>query len=612
MEKDKKQKKETAHTPSRHFSSGILLKILSIAVVSIAGICVVVFGILLFVNFAYAQKIFPGVHIGDLNFSGKTETEARVMIEERVASLDASGIQVVYNGEVQQIDSTVATEEVVDTAFPLYLFDTDSALQSLLSYGRESNGLLNSWNRLRAIFVPQKKQVALAFQDDQFLKALRDTYGAEEHPAVDANLGLDDAGAFIVTASSSGSIFLYDQYVASVKMQLSQLAAPTISIGLTTDEPEVQEANVTALLETAEQVKAGAPYKATWEDKTWELSAEDVAKSLAVRPNGSAFALVFTEAGLDGFIKTIQSAVDIEAKDARFAIEDGKVSEFQSSAAGRTVDIDALLQNLNGIIAGTHSSPVALAVKEVEAEVTESEAESLGITELVAVAHTNFKGSPTNRRKNIANGVRLLNGILIKPGETFSLVKALSPIETSNGYLPELVIKGNRTIPEVGGGLCQIGTTMFRVTLVAGLPIVERKNHSYRVSYYEPPVGMDATIYDPSPDFKFTNDYDSYLLLQGYVIGDDIYFELWGTKDGRVAETTEPKMYNVTSPGPTKYIESEDLAPGQEKCIEKAHNGASAEFTYTVTYPNGEKKSETFYSKYKAWQAVCLVGKPAS
>jgi vancomycin resistance protein YoaR len=524
MEKEEKQKKETGPKPSRRFASNALFKIASIIMASIAGICVVVFCVALYVNFVYVDEIFPGVHIGPLDFSGKTETEARRMLEEKIAALDASGIQVFYNGESQQIDSMVATEEVVDTAFPLYLFDTKSALQSMLSFGRGSNGLANSWDRLRAILIPKNMQVALAFQDDKFIAALRAKYGTEEKPAINANMAVNDAGDLIVTPSSSGTVFLYEEYAAQVKAQLSELSTPTITMSLTTQDPTVKEADVTAFLTTAEQLVARAPYKITWEDKTWELTAENVAQSLSVKSQESSFVLVFTPEGLDAFVKTIQSVVDIQAKDARFAISNGKVSEFQSSTAGRTVDIDALIQSLNGIIEGTHSSPIVLSVKEVEAEVTESNAESLGITELVAVAHTNFKGSPTNRRKNIANGVKLLNGILIKPGETFSLVKALSPITTANGYLAELVIKGNRTIPEVGGGLCQIGTTMFRVTLNAGLPIVERKNHSYRVSYYEPPVGMDATIYDPSPDFKFTNDYENYLLLQGYVIGDDIYF----------------------------------------------------------------------------------------
>jgi vancomycin resistance protein YoaR len=160
---------------------------------------------------------------------------------------------------------------------------------------------------------------------------------------------------------------------------------------------------------------------------------------------------------------------------------------------------------------------------------------------------------------------------------------------------------------EFGGGLCQIGTTAFRAALAVGVPITERRNHSYRVVYYEP-AGTDATIYDPAPDFKFRNDYATPLLFQTRIDGDDLYFELWGAKDGRVATQTTPVISNVVVPAPTKIVETLDLKPGEKKCTEKAHNGADAKFTYNVTYPSGQTVTQDFKSHYVPWQAVCLLG----
>ncbi len=119
---------------------------------------------------------------------------------------------------------------------------------------------------------------------------------------------------------------------------------------------------------------------------------------------------------------------------------------------------------------------------------------------------------------------------------------------------------------------------------------------------------MDATIYDPKPDFRFTNDFSSHLLLQTRVQGDDITFEFYGTKDGREASTTTPRVYNVVKPGPTKIVETTDLKPGERKCIEKPHNGSDAEFSYTVKYADGRTEVEKFTSHYRPWQEVCLVG----
>jgi len=145
------------------------------------------------------------------------------------------------------------------------------------------------------------------------------------------------------------------------------------------------------------------------------------------------------------------------------------------------------------------------------------------------------------------------------------------------------------------------------VVLDSGLPILERQNHSYRVSYYEP-AGTDATIYNPKPDFRFINDTGNHILIQTYINGDELIFEFWGTKDGRKVVQTKPVIYNITSPPPTKYIETADLPPEKIKCTERAHNGASTSFDYTVTYPNNEVKETVFDSHYRPWQEVCLVG----
>ena len=219
-------------------------------------------------------------------------------------------------------------------------------------------------------------------------------------------------------------------------------------------------------------------------------------------------------------------------------------------------------------------------------------------------------------RHNIAVGAAAVHGLVIRPGEEFSLVAALGEIDAAAGYLPELVIKGDKTIPEYGGGLCQIGTTVFRAAVGSGLPITARRNHSYRVSYYEP-AGTDAAIYDPSPDVRFVNDTNRSILIQSRIEKDDVYFDFWGTKDGRLVTTTTPVVYNIVKPAPTKIIETEDLKPGEKKCTERAHNGADAYFDYTVIYPEGATSSpleqtRRFSSHYVPWQEVCLVGKTAS
>ncbi|MCD6422301.1 VanW family protein, partial [bacterium] len=156
--------------------------------------------------------------------------------------------------------------------------------------------------------------------------------------------------------------------------------------------------------------------------------------------------------------------------------------------------------------------------------------------------------------------------------------------------------------------LCQVATTLFRTALNAGLPIEERHPHAYRVRYYEPPIGMDATIYYPQRDLKFKNDTGSPILIQSEVVGYRITFYFYGRSDGRKAVISKPVAYDFTPPPPPTYIEDPNLAPGQEVYEERSHWGAKAYFYYRV-YKEGkliyEKK---FFTHYKAWPAIIRRG----
>jgi vancomycin resistance protein YoaR len=191
------------------------------------------------------------------------------------------------------------------------------------------------------------------------------------------------------------------------------------------------------------------------------------------------------------------------------------------------------------------------------------------------------------------------------------LVEALKPFTAEAGYRPELVIKGNKLLPEIGGGACQIGTTTFRAALSSGLEITQRRNHSFAVSYYNDENGLpgaDATIYDPWPDFKFINNTPAHVLIQTHVEGDELIYEFWGTSDGRQASTTKPAILARQSAPPTNYIETTDLPVGTTSCSGSNVPGYTTTFTYTVVMPDGEEKVENFDSYYKPWQKICLVG----
>ena len=169
------------------------------------------------------------------------------------------------------------------------------------------------------------------------------------------------------------------------------------------------------------------------------------------------------------------------------------------------------------------------------------------------------------------------------------------------------MIKNDTIVYEFGGGLCHLSTTLFRATLSAGLPITMRQNHSYHMPYYEP-AGMDATIYYPMPDFKFINDTGKHILIQAELRDGGLSIELWGTNDGRIINISEPVIYNIVKPNPTKIIKTNTLPSQKMECTLIPYDGLDAYFDYEIIYPSGEVRKKRFESHYIPRQGICLLG----
>lgn len=306
-------------------------------------------------------------------------------------------------------------------------------------------------------------------------------------------------------------------------------------------------------------------------------------------------------------MEEISAPVDSEAGETE-PLKKYRVTKFVSPKAGRSLNVEEAVDLVNALFqVEEFAEKLALPVAFQAPTDEDLPNNPLKIQELVGLGVSNFSGSPANRIHNIKVGAGKLNGLLLAPGEEFKTIINLKPFTAGGGYLPELVIKGTETIPEYGGGLCQVGTTLFRAAIDAGLPITERRPHRYDVSYYKP-TGTDATIYDPHPDVRFVNDTGNYILFQAYTIGYNLYIELWGVSDGRLVEKTDATQYNYIYPPAAKYVDTTDLAPGVIKQKESPHTGVTGEFWWRVIYPDGKVNFKKWISKYSPWQQVFLRG----
>ena len=235
-----------------------------------------------------------------------------------------------------------------------------------------------------------------------------------------------------------------------------------------------------------------------------------------------------------------------------------------------------------------------------------------GIKELIGEGVSTFVGSAAGRMFNIELASKNLNGILIAPGEIFSFNSNVGPIDYAHGFTSAYIISKGRTVLGEGGGVCQVSTTMFRAVLNSGLPVISRTAHAYRVSYYEQdmPVGFDATVYQPTVDFKFKNDTQNYILVQSEYIAKEskLYFRFYGTKDGRVVKGLSSKILSQTPPPVSLYQDDPSLPKGVTKQVDWSVWGAVVELKRVVEKDGKVVYEDTFISNYQPWRAVYLVG----
>lgn len=585
-----------------------------IAAVSGAVILVLVLGsYVASANYQRANegKIFPGVGINGIDLGGLTRSEAFDRLKEREQQIQNDGFIFQYNDHQVAISPIIITTADPDLARPIISFDWKRTLDAAEGYGRRGEPVGNLLqifrSRLSGVRLPVYSEIDRA----ELRTQLEANFAEFERPAQDARLVIDGIEA-ATEPEVSGYVIEYDKAIDALAEQVRKFSFSPIVLTAITQTPAIYQAETAGALTQLKRVLAEEPkLSLSYEELSWQVSPTEFLSWIEfARGTRNEVGIQFRQASTTEYLAGIAAEINVPAQDAKFKLENNRVVEFQPSQDGLALQVDETYQQLNAALQSAELGNVPIIVDVAPSAVATGDLNNLGIKELLGTGHSNFSGSPVNRRHNIDVGADTLNGILIPPDQEFSLVDALGEIDGEHGYLQELVIKGDRTIPEYGGGLCQIGTTTFRSALRSGMPIVERRNHSYRVRYYEP-AGMDATIYDPAPDFKFLNDTGHHLLLVTRVVGDDVYFELYGTSDGRkvTIEPDPPRIYNVVSPGAPRYVETDELAPGVKKKIESAHAGADTYFKYTITYPDGRIYEKEFSSHYVPWQEVWLVGR---
>lgn len=262
---------------------------------------------------------------------------------------------------------------------------------------------------------------------------------------------------------------------------------------------------------------------------------------------------------------------------------------------------------------GTPTLTIPIYTKTLSPSVKSSTADDLGLKSLLGRGESYFYDSIPGRVYNIGLGTSKINGSLVAPGEIFSFDTAIGTVSAVFGFQKAYAIIKGKTVLDDGGGVCQVSTTLYRAVLNAGLPVLERTAHTYRVGFYEQGgflPGLDATVYPPSPDLKFRNDTGSYLLIQATTDYNQakLTFEIFGTDDGRKTTILGPYILSTSPPPDPIYEDDPTLPVGQQKQVDTAHPGAKVYFKRTVTRGQDTLINETVYSDFVPWPARFLKG----
>ena len=580
---------------------------------------------------SYEGRIYPNISIDSMDVGGLTQEEAYQLVDAKLQEMLDDGLIVEVEGATLTIDLRASGSDDPDLISDRLYVDVDGAVEDAMNLGRERSA--SPWPSVKALGYLFGNGPTLSpdvtVLDDELEETIRELLVAREldtleDPGESTHYIIGENDELAVVEGTTGQAYDFKTFFVELKEAVEQFDLSEITLHLVDQTVDVTESDAATLRNQMIWMTQATPFELTHtaqnrREYTWEVDKDDVLSWVAPTWDEEELTLTLEGEAFDNFMEELHDTIDVDATDARFQIEGSRVTEFTASLNGVAVDDDGVASSLMWVLELGDTAdelvnePVEIATLETEADITTNSVNNLGINEILGVGVSDFSGSPSNRIKNITHGADKLNGILLAPGETLSLVDSLGPFTVADGYLPELVIKGDEIKAEVGGGLCQIGTTTFRATMNAGLEVTARRNHSLVVSYYNDPSngnpGTDATIYDPAPDYQMTNDTENYILLTTEV---DLYnyeliFTFWGTSDGREGYYSPPEVLSWSGYGETQYIETLDLAPGVENC-QSPHPGATTSFTYYVDYNDGEQHEKTYTSVYRSLPYICLVG----
>ncbi len=549
-------------------------------------------------SYHHQGRAYRGVELQGRALGGLTEEQVAQELTTLAAGLLAAPVEVRHEGTLVEL--------VPDQAG--IALDKKATLAAVMEVGHEAGWLERGRQRLAAsvgsvaiepVFVVDEQ--GFQFEVDQLALAF------EELPK-NARLLLTEKGPRAVAAEEGLSLrrdLLQQAVLAALRTSSAEVEAPLESV-----PPKVGTDAARRALETA-KVAFSRPLVLRYQDLNFELSVEQLTRMAAVPETERATALSFDTDTSRELLEKLLAPIRHPAVDARLKPVLGEKNlEVIPSKSGVEIDWDSLFRDLARLAGDPNAAYVPVPTLRAEPKVTTTDALALGMRREVSSFTTYFKAGDTARGNNIRQVAKLLDGTIVHPGETFSFNGTVGPRTKAAGFDEAPVIVGGVLTPGVGGGICQVSTTLFNAVFFAGLPVDERKPHSFYIDHY--PLGRDATVSYGTVDFKFRNDSDRPLLISAQAGENSVEITLAASSWERTVEYEAQSPDRLREPRTTssnpRRLRDPSLARG-EQALEQGVPGREVTVTRVVKDLEGEVLlRDEFPSVYAPKDYVLRIG----
>ena len=547
----------------------------------------------------YSGQVYPGTTVQGLRLNGLGRAEAIAELHRHFVGYEQRAARFAYDGQYW-----LAT--LADLGGHI---DYEATIDLAMNHGRDS-----IVDRYVTFFANNDAQVIAPVVE--FDEASARAYLETIAPAIDIearNARLyRKQGAIEMIDSVEGRAIDRDAAVAAIAQAVTSAAYVEVDLTTTTVVPEVTSAELEPN-KSAAITLTGDYVLLMHGELEYYITAEQLAQSLIIdRTNTPTIDTSRLKDRLDAIANDMY-----EAPQNVMLGWDSGIYVVKDDVDGLEMDREATEALIVELAKSADSRTAALPTRVAKAGARTDNKDELGLETHLAYGSSSFAGSSWERATNVGVAANNCSYKLVAPGELFSFNALLGPISTDMGFVSGNIINGDWTATDIGGGVCQVSTTVFRAAARAGFQFEEWHAHSWRLAFYEldgSPPGFDAAIYQPNfdgeitKDLSFYNTLDSWLLLMMVVDGDTVVAHLYGKDPGWEVTFGDVWVSDPIDPGEPVERENNDLAPGERRFVSSAQPGYQVVLPRTVTAADGTVISDgNFVSEYRAqpetWEA---------